>query len=174
MNETMNTLVNRRSIRCFNDIAVSKELVEQIVLAGEYAPCGMGKQAGKMLVVTDPELLETLRRLNCTSVGNEYTRDNFYGGKTVIVVFADSNVRTHIYDGSLVMGNLMNAAYSLGVGSIWIHRAKEVFETEEGKQLKKQLGIDESYVGIGHCVLGYYDGQAPVAKERKSDFVIWK
>lgn len=98
----------------------------------------------------------------------------FYGGSTLIVVFADRRIPTYVYDGALVMGNLMNAAAALGVGSIWVHRAKETFETVEGQKLKQQLGIEDYYEGIGNCVLGYSDEQAPVAKERKADFVIWK
>ena len=97
--------------------------------------------------------------------------DPFYGAPTVRVVFADKTKMTYIEDGSLVLGNLMNAAHSLGIGSCWIHRAKEEFETEEGKELLKEWNIPDNYVGIGHCILGYIDGDLPEPKHRKEDYV---
>ena len=69
------------------------------------------------------------------------------------------------------MGNLMLAAHSLGIGSCWIHRAKEEFERPEGKELLHSLGIDGEYEGIGHCVLGYVDGAYPNAPARKKNWV---
>ena len=101
------------------------------------------------------------------------TSDPFYGAPVVLVVLADKNAPTHVYDGSLVMENLMLAAHDLGIGSCWIHRAKEVFESEEGKEILKSLGIEGDYEGIGNCILGYADGEAPLAKPRKNNFVYW-
>jgi nitroreductase len=173
MNTTIKDLMERRSIRSFTDQKISREDLEKIVKAGMYAPSGMGRQSAIMLVIQDEETLEVLRRLNCTAAGNEYNRDNFFGAKTVIVVLADKNVRTHIYDGALVMGNLMNAAYSLGIGSCWIHRAKETFETEEGKQILKKFGIEGDYEGIGNCILGYSATDLPAPKPRKENYVYW-
>ncbi|MGI6608660.1 MAG: nitroreductase family protein [Erysipelotrichaceae bacterium] len=173
MNTTIKDLLERRSIRSFTDQKISREDLEKIVKAGMYAPSGMGRQSAIMLVIQDEETLEVLRRLNCTAAGNEYNRDNFFGAKTVIVVLADKNVRTHIYDGALVMGNLMNAAYSLGIGSCWIHRAKETFETEEGKQILKKFGIEGDYEGIGNCILGYSATDLPAPKPRKENYVYW-
>ncbi len=173
MNKTIKDLMERRCIRSFTDQQISKEDLETIVKVGMYAPSGMGRQSAIMLVIQDEETLETLRRLNCTAVGNEYNRDNFFGAKTVIVVLADKNVRTHVYDGSVVMCNLMNAAHALGIGSCWIHRAKETFETEEGKKILKKFGIEGDYEGIGNCILGYSATKLPDPKPRKDNYVYW-
>jgi nitroreductase len=172
MNSAIENLLTRRSIRKYTDEKVRKEDLDTILEAGKYAPSGSGKQPVIMLVVQDEETLELLRRLNCTSVGNEYTRDNFYGAKTVIVVLADRSSRTYLYDGALTMGNLMNAAAAIGVGSCWIHRARETFETDEGKALLKKLGIEGDYEGIGNCILGY-PAETPVPKPRKENFVYY-
>lgn len=168
--EAMEAILNRRSIRKFKDEKIKKEELEQILKAGSYAASARGLQSAIMIAVEDEETLETLRRLNCTSIGREYTADNFYGAKTVVVVLADRNNPNRVYDGSLVMGNLMNAAEALGIGSCWIHRAKETFETEEGKEILRKLGIEGEYEGIGNCILGYPD-QQPVAKERKENYI---
>lgn len=150
MNETLKVLTERRSVRSYKDAQVPEETLQQILTAGEYAPSGMGMQPAVM--------------------GND--SDPFYGAPTVVVVFADSRRGTCVEDGSLVMGNLMNAAFSLGVDSCWIHRAREVFQTEEGKALMKKWGLGEEYIGIGNCILGYGDKPLPQAKPRKEGFVI--
>ena len=89
----------------------------------------------------------------------------------ILIVLAKKDVATHIYDGSLVMGNLMLAAHTLGIGSCWIHRAKQEFESEEGREILRSLGIDDDWEGIGHCILGYPDGDIPEPAERKTDRV---
>lgn len=172
MNETIQTLKNRRSIRTFNDKPVPKDLVEQIVDAGIWAASGMGKQAPIVVAITNPELRDRLSTMNAQIMGNAGS-DPFYGGRTVLVVLANRAVPTYVYDGSLVMGNLMNAAESLGVGSIWIHRAKEEFDSEEGKAILAELGVEGDYEGIGHCVLGYSDKPAPAAAPRADARVFW-
>ena len=143
---------------------------EEILEAGEYAPSGMGQQGTLMVVTQNPELVAKLSKMNADVMGTE--SDPFYGAPTVVVVFADSNMPTCVENGSLVMGNLMNAAHALGVDSCWIHRAREVFASEEGKAWKAEWGVPESYVGIGHCGLGYRSGEYPKAKARKDGFVI--
>jgi len=173
LNKTIKDLLERRSIRSFTEQLISKEDLETIVKAGMYAPSGRGRQAAIMLVIQDETTLETLRRLNCTAAGMEYNRDNFFGAKTVIVVLADKSVSTHVYDGAVVMANLMNAAHALGIGSCWIHRARETFETEEGKQILRNLGIEGDYEGIGNCILGYSAVDLPTAKPRKDNYVYW-
>ena len=171
MNETIKTLTTRRSVRSYSSKPVEKELLDEILEAGMYAPSGKGLQSPLMVVVTDPERVYDLSMMNAAVLGTD--TDPFYGAGTVVIVFADSTVRTYIEDGSLVMGNLMNAAHSLGVDSCWIHRAREVFETPEGKALMKKWGIDEKYKGIGNCILGYADKPVPEAKPRKGDYVIF-
>ena len=172
MNETINSILTRRSIRKFTDQMISKEDLDIILECGKYAASGQGKQSGMMIAVQDPEMIERLERLNAEVVDRDPDKvHNFYGAKTVIVVLARKDVGTHVYDGALVMGNLMLAAHALGIGSCWIHRAKQTFETEEGKAILKELGVEDEYEGIGNCILGYPDGEEPVARERKENWV---
>ena len=170
MNETIKTLLERRSIRGYKKDLVPAEILDQILEAGEYAPSGMGMQGTMMVVTQNAELVAKLSQMNADVMGSG--ADPFYGAPTVVIVFADSEMGTCVENGSLVMGNLMNAAHALGVDSCWIHRAREVFDSPEGKALKAQWGVPESYVGIGHCVLGYRSGEYPEAKARKAGFVI--
>lgn len=170
MRSTIDDLVTRRSIRAFNDRPIAEEDLQLILKAGMYSASGQGKQSAIMVVVQNPADLEQLEKLNSTVVGSSPDRKNFFGAKTVIVVLADRNVATHVYDGSLVMGNLMNAAHALGIGSCWIHRAKQTFESEEGQALLDKWGIEGDYEGIGNCILGYYD-ESPQPKERKENWV---
>lgn len=153
MNEAYKNIIDRRSVRNFNDIKVSHDVIEKIVYAGQCAPSGMNRQIFAFVVVENEELIEKLSKMNAEIMNS--TSDPFYGAKSMIIVFADSNAPTYLYDGALAMGNLMNAANALGVDSCWIHRAKEVFETEFGKKLKREWQIPESYEGIVHCILGY-------------------
>jgi nitroreductase len=167
MSDTINTLKSRRSCRKFDGRQISEEQLNTILEAGVYAPTGMGKQSPIMVVVQDKETVEKLSKMNAKIMGADI--DPFYGASTVIIVLADKNIGTYLYDGSLVMGNLMNAAEAVGVQSCWIHRAKEEFESEEGKALLKKWGIEGDYEGIGHCVLGY--GEKVPAKPRKDNYI---
>ena len=169
MNETIKNLIERRSCRNYKKEQIKDEELNEILLAGEYAPTGMGLQSPKMIVLQNKETIERLSKLNAKIMGRDI--DPFYGAPTVIVVLADKTKMTYIEDGSLVLGNLMNAAHSLKIGSCWINRAREEFETEEGKKLLKEWNIPDNYVGIGHCILGYRDGELPQAKPRKKNYV---
>ena len=172
MNESIKNMIERRSIHSFKpDAMVSKEDMDAIIEAGTYAATGMGMQSPIIIAVTNKETRDQLSKMNATIMRRDM--DPFYGAPVVLIVLADKNRPTHIYDGSLVMGNLMNAAASLGIGSCWIHRAKEEFESEEGKGLLKKWGIEGDYEGIGHCVLGYPDGDVPKAKPRKENYVYY-
>ena len=172
MNETLKTIRNRRSIRKFTDEPVPRDVIEQIVDAGIWAASGKNGQAPIVLAVTNPDLVAQLSEMNREIGGWQEGFDPFYGGKTVLVVLARKNVPTYVYDGSLTLGNMMLAAQSLGVGSIWIHRAKQEFESDEGKAILAKLGIDEDVEGIGHCVLGYAaEPAADIA--RKEGRVFW-
>lgn len=168
--ETLDSLKERRSIRAYKSKQIKDEELDAVLEAGTYAPTGMGKQSPKMVVVQDKETVSLLSRLNAQVMG--VSSDPFYGAPTIIIVFADKNVPTYVEDGSLVLGNLMLAAYAVGLGSCWINRAKEVFAGEEGKKLMAKWGIPENYVGVGHCALGYADGETPRAKERKKDYIL--
>lgn len=177
MESTIEVLKNRRSIRKFKPEQIKDSELNKILEAGTYAPSGMGRQSAKIVVVQNPEIRAKLARLNSSFLWSDDTEekhDPFYGAPTIIIVLADKNIKTYIEDGSLVLGNLMNAAYSIGIGSCWIHRAKEEFESEEGKALLKDWGIPENYVGIGHCILGYpYDDTVITPKPRKSDYILY-
>ena len=171
MNETLQTLKNRRSVRAYLPKQIKEEELHQILDAGIYAPTGMGAQSPIMVVVQDKETISYLSKLNAEVMGS--TSDPFYGAPTVIIVLADKNRGTCVEDGSLVMGTLMLAAHSVGVASCWIHRAREVFASTEGKGLLKQWGIPENYIGVGHCILGYAaEGAVKAAKPRKSDYIV--
>ena len=171
MNETIKTLTERRSVRAYKPDQVPEDVLAQILKAGEYAPSGMGMQSAVMVVVQDPETIQTLSRINASIMGSE--GDPFYGAPTVIVVLADSKRGTCVEDGSLVMGTLMLAAHSLGVGSCWIHRAKEVMASPEGQELLRKWGIPENYVGVGNCILGYpVKEKIGEAKPRKADYIV--
>ncbi len=170
MNEILQNMQARRSIRKYKPDAVPRELLEEIAKAGSYAASGMGRQSPVILVVTDKKLRDELSSLNAAIMGRD--GDPFYGAPAVLVVLADKSVPTHVYDGSLVMGNLMNAAHALGLGSCWIHRAKETFESERGKEILKSLGIEGDYEGIGNCIIGYPDEQKE-AKPRKENYIYY-
>ena len=171
MKTTLDDLKTRRSCRAYLPRQVEKETLEAILDAGTYAPTGMGRMSPKLVVVQDAETIHAISRMNAAVMGTE--NDPFYGAPTVVIVFADSAIPTHVEDGSLVMGNLMNAAHALGVDSCWIHRAKQVFQTEEGRALMKKWGLGENCVGIGNCILGYRAAELNPPKERKADYIVW-
>ena len=159
----MNTLLNRRSIRRYKEDQVPDELLDQVLTAGLFAPTGMNRQNIVMVAVRDKQTRDQLSRMNAAVMGSD--RDPFYGAPCVIVVLGDPEIYPVVENGSLVLGNLMNAAYAVGLGSCWIHRAKQTFETEEGKALLRKWGLKENLVGIGNCILGYAD-ESPEAKPR--------
>ena len=169
--EALANLKNRRSIRKYKDTMVPKEVLEQIMEAGLYAASGMNRQPVIMIAVTNKEMRDRMSKLNAQVMGSD--KDPFYGAPCLIVVLAEREMRNRVYDGSLVMGNLMQAAHDLGVGSCWIHRAKEVFDTEEGKEILKSIGVEGDYEGIGNCILGYVDGEYPQAAPRKENRIFW-
>ena len=159
----MNTLLNRRSIRRYKEDQVPDELLDQVLTAGLFAPSGMNRQNIVMVAVRDKQTRDLLSRMNAAVMGSD--RDPFYGAPCVIVVLGDPEIYPVVENGSLVLGNLMNAAYAVGLGSCWIHRAKQTFETEEGKALLRKWGLKDTLVGIGNCILGYAD-ESPEAKPR--------
>lgn len=167
----LDNLKNRRSVRKYKDTMVPKEIIEQIMEAGLYAASGMNRQPVIMVAVTNKEMRDRMAKLNAQVMGMD--KDPFYGAPCLIVVLAEREMRNRVYDGSLVMGNLMQAAYDLGVGSCWIHRAKEVFDTEEGKEILRSIGVEGDYEGIGNCILGYVDGEYPQAAPRKENRIFW-
>lgn len=171
VNETIQSMLRRRSMRCYKDEMIPQETLEQILQAGTYAATGMNRQSPIIVAVTDRRTRDRLSRLNAGVMGQ--SGDPFYGAPVVLVVLARRDVPTHVYDGSLVMGNLMLAAHTLGVGSCWIHRAKEVFDSSEGRALLKEWGVEGDYEGIGHCILGYAGQPDPSARPRKEDYIYY-
>lgn len=152
MNNTLNTIKNRRSCKKFSNEMIDRNLIRKVVEAGTFAPTGMNKQSPIILVITNKRVRDKLSRLNASIMNRDI--DPFYGAPVVLVVLADKSIPTYIYDGSVVIENMLLAAESLGLGACWIHRAKEEFELEEGKEILKELGIVGDYEGIGHCILG--------------------
>ena len=169
MSEVINNMKTRRSIRKYKPDMIPEDVLNRIIEAGTYAATGMGKQSPIIIAVTNKEIREKFSKMNAEIMGVD--SDPFYGAPVVLIVLADKARPTYVYDGSLVMGNLMLAAHAEGIGSCWIHRAKEEFESAEGKAFLKSLGIEGDYEGIGHCVLGYIDGEEPKAMPRKENYV---
>ena len=169
-NETLQTIKNRRSCRAYKPEQITDEELNAVLEAGTYAASGKGLQTAKIVVVQDAATRAQLTRMNAAIMGS--TGDPMYAAPTILVVLADAHAPNAVPDGSLVMGNLMLAAASLGLGSCWINRAKEEFETEEGKALLKKWGIEGDWVGIGHCILGYPAAQPKPAAPRKPDYIV--
>lgn len=168
MNNTVSDIMNRRSIRKYKPEQISREELDTVLQAGICAPTGMNRQSPLVIAVQNKEVRDRLSRMNAAVLGTD--SDPFYGAPTVVVVLADANSPHAVQDGSLVMGNLMNAANAIGLGSCWINRAKEMFATEEGKQLLAQWGVEGDVIGVANCILGYPD-ENPAMKPRKPDYI---
>ena len=177
MNDALRVLEERRSCRKFTPDMITKEELESVIRAGTYAPTGMGKQSPIIIAVTNKEMRDKIAEENRKIAGFKEGIDPFYGAPVILIVLADKSVNkeieTYKYDGSLVMGNMLNAAESLGLGSCWIHRAKEEFELEFGKKILKDLGIVGDFEGIGHCALGYRATEKLKAALRKENYVYY-
>lgn len=170
MNAAIENMIGRRSVRSFQKKQIAPEELEQILTAAKYAPTGMDRQHVLYVAVQEEETLNVLRRMNGAIMGRA-DMDPYYGAPTIVLVLVDENVSTRVEDGSLALGNMMNAAHSLGVGSCWIHRAREMFDSAEGKALLKKWGIEGNYQGVGGCALGYPDGPLKTPSERKEKVV---
>lgn len=162
--EVFEAIKTRRSIRRYKPDMVPDELLDRIIEAGLYAASGMNRQSTIILKITDKALRDELSRMNAAGMGRD--SDPFYGAPAVLVVLASKDIPTYIYDGSLAMGNMMLEAHELGLGSCWIHRAKEEFSSAEGRALLEKLGVKGNYEGIGHLIVGYADGDYPAAPPR--------
>lgn len=167
--DMLKLIEERRSCKNYKSDPVPRELVQKVARAGTWAATGMGRQSPIILAITDKKTRDELSRLNAKILGAN--RDPFYNAPAVLVVLADKKMPTRVYDGSIVMANMMLAAESLGLGACWIHRAKEEFEDEYGKNLLKSLGIEGDYEGIGNLILGYARGEKPRPKPRKENYI---
>ncbi len=174
MNPVIQAIKERRAVRAYKPDPVPKELLAQVLEAGLYAPSGMGTQRVLTVAVTDKALRDRLAKIN-REIGGwpDPDFDPFYGAPVVLIVLAERESFTNVYDGSLVMANLMLAAHALGLGSCWIHRAKEEFELPEFQALLKDLGVEGDYIGVGHCILGWPDGRLPDAAPRKEGRIVY-
>ena len=173
MNEIIKAMEERRSIRKFKPEMPKKKDLDQIIEAGLYAASARGEQSAIIVAVTNRELRDKISADNCKIGGWDESFDPFYGAPAILIVLANKNWANRVYDGSLVMGNMMLAAHSLGLGSIWIHRAREEFETEEYKKLLAKWGVEGEWEGIGHCAVGYRDGELPKPAPRKEKRVFY-
>lgn len=173
MNEIIKAMLERRSIRKFKPEMPKREDLEQIIEAGLYAANGKGRQASIIIAVTNQDLRNQISADNCKTGGWADGYDPFYGAPVILIVLAEKDWPNRAYDGSLVMGNMMLAAHSLGLGSIWINRAREEFETDKYKSLLARLGIEGEWEGVGHCAVGFMDGEPPKAAARKDGRVFW-
>lgn len=171
MNEIINAMIERRSCKNYKSDMIPKETIEKVITAGLWAANGRGLQTPVIIAVTDKETRDKLSKLNAAVMGAE--SDPFYNAPVVLVVLAPTQHPNRVYDGSLVMGNMMLAAHSMGIGSCWIHRAKEVMETEEGKAILEAVGLEGEWEGIGNCVLGFPEGALKEAQPRKDNRVYW-
>ncbi len=171
-NETLECLKTRRSIRKYQEKQVEEEQLQAILEAATYAPTGAGKQSPVIVVIQDPETIKKISKMNAAVAGME-NMDPFYGAPTVAIVLADHTaIPTWQEDAALVAGNLLNAAHSVGVDSCYIFRAKEVFSSEEGLALLKEWGLNENYIGVANCILGYRDCEMPEPAPRKDGYSI--
>ena len=169
MTEVIKSIISRRSVKSYKPDQVPAEMLDAILEAGTYAPTGRNRQSPIIIAVTDKATRDRLAKLNAEIMG--FDGDPFYGAPAVLAVLADKNCPTYLYDGSLVMENLMLAAHSLGLGSCWIHRAKETFECAEGKAILASLGIEGHYEGIGNCIIGYPDKLPAPQSARKENYI---
>ena len=160
-NETLQTIHSRRSCRAYKPQQITDAELDAVLEAGTYAASAMGRQSAKIVVVQDAATRAQLTRMN-----------PMYGAPTILVVLADAHANCAVQDGSLVMGNLMLAAASLGLGSCWINRAREEFDSAEGKALLKKWGIEGDWIGVGHCILGYPAAEPKPAAPRKPDYIV--
>ncbi len=170
MNDTLKVLLNRRSIRAFKPEQIKDEELNAVLEAGKYAPSGGNQQAALFVVVQARETRQTISRMNRAVTGGD--SDPYYGAPTVILVLADASKVTPVEDASVALANMFNAAFSLGLGSCWVHRTRQMFETDEGKALLRTWGVEGEYVGVGSCILGYPDGEHPQAAARKDGSVV--
>lgn len=172
MNDMLELMKTRRSVKKYKSQMPPQEAIEQIIEAGLYAANAKNAQTSIIIAVTDKTLRDRLSAMNARILGT--TSDPFYNAPVVLVVLDVKSNPNCAYDGSLVMGNLMLAAHAVGLGSCWINRAREGFDSDEGRQILKELGIEGEYEGVGHCVIGYTDGEYPEIKPRKENRVYYR
>ena len=169
-NELLNLLKSRRSVRQYKPDMVSEDVLDAVLEAGTYAPTGGGRQSPVIVAIKDKQVRDKISKLNAEIMGKDI--DPYYGAPVIILVLAKADANTAVEDGSCVLENMMLAAHSLGLGSVWVHREREIFESEEGKILLKEWGLNENLKGVGSIALGYPSGDLPKPAERKNDYIV--
>ena len=169
-NEVLNAIKLRRSVRAYKPDAVPEALLHAVLEAGTYAPTGMGRQSPTIIAVTSERYRKEIAVLNAKVMGSD--SDPYYGAPVIVLVLADGSAHTFVEDGSCVLENMMVAAASLGLGSVWVHREREIFDSEEGKALLREWGLPETLRGVGSIALGYPAGSIGEAAKRKDDYII--
>lgn len=169
-NQVLSAIKTRRSIRAFRPDAVPEALLDAVLEAGTYAPTGRGRQSPVIVAVREPETREKISKLNAQVMGVE--TDPYYGAPVLLLVLADGGVSTHVEDGSCVLENLMLAAHSVGLGTVWVHREREIFDSPEGKALLRAWGLPETLRGVGSVALGYPAADAPAPAKRKDGYIV--
>lgn len=169
MEDVLSVLKTRRSIRSYRPDMITEQELDAILEAGTFAPSGKGMQSSQIVVVQNKDVIQQLVRMNQEVLGG--SNDPYYGAPMIVLVFAQKDNPNHIQDASLVLGNMMNAAHALGVGTCWINRERQMFESEEGKQLMASWGVEEGSEGVGALSMGY-PNQSVEAKPRKSNYII--
>lgn len=169
-NDFLEMMKTRRSIRAYKPDAVPEELLSAVLEAGTYAPTGRGKQSPVIIAITDKEVRERISKLNAAVMGTD--SDPYYGAPVIVLVLGDSTANTYVEDCSCVLENLMLAAHAVGLGTVWVHREREIFESEEGKALLKEWGLPDTLRGVGSVALGYAEVEAPAAAPRKDNYIV--
>lgn len=171
MNETINSMIKRRTIRKYKQEQITDGELNAVLEAGLYAPSGANQQSAVFIVVQNKDVIKKLTKMNAEFFGKDI--DTYYGAPTIVLVLADKNKRTPVEDGSLALGNMYNAAYSLGLGACWVHREKQMFESEEGLALLKEWGVEGDFIGVGALTLGYPDCELPAPSSRNDNRVFF-
>jgi nitroreductase len=168
--EAIELLKTRRSVRKFKPGEIDDAVLGRVLDTAVYAPTGRGLQAPQIIVVHDEETLAQLRRMNAAILGSG--KDPYYGAGTIILVLSPNDVTTYIEDGACVLAYMMLAAHAEGLASVWVHREREMFDSPEGKALKKKWGIPDKFEGIGSLAVGYADGDYPKAAPRRDGYIL--
>ena len=158
----------RRSCRSYKSEQITDAQLSAVLEAGTYAPTSRGLQSPFIVAIQNKELLDNLAKMNAQVMG--VTTNPYYDAPTYVLVFVPENAPNGVQDASLVLENMMLAAHAQGLGSCWIHREREMFATEVGKELMQQWGLPEGLLGIGALSLGYPEGEPTPAKPRKEGY----
>lgn len=166
----LDLLLSRRSVRAYKPDPVPEALLDEILRAGTYAPTGGGRQSPVIVAVTDPATRAEIARLNAAVMGKD--TDPYYGAPVVVLALADPASNTWVEDASCVLENMMLAAHALDLGSVWVHREREIFDSEAGKALLRAWNLPETLRGVGSIALGYAAVPAPAPAPRKANYIV--